>query len=62
MDDLVYHDGILTVYSKIVIPQSLQTKMIQLAHYGHLGMTKTYELVLIEQQEFHQRCYFSIVM
>jgi hypothetical protein len=45
IDDIVYQDGMVTVYNKIILPTSLHNKAIQSAHYGHLGMTKTYDLL-----------------
>ena len=38
-------DGLLTTNDKIVIPTSLQAKIISVAHHSHQGETKTYQLL-----------------
>lgn len=44
-DEMVYSDEVILRDHKIVLPPSLQNKSIELAHKGHLGITKTKQLL-----------------
>ena len=44
----VTEDGILLKEHRIIVPQSLRDRVIQLAHQGHQGMTKTKLLLRTE--------------
>ena len=44
-DELSISDGLLLRQERIVIPEKLQTKIIKLAHEGHLGMVNTKRLL-----------------
>ena len=39
------HDGIILRGSRIVLPESLRLKAIQIAHAGHQGLVKTKQLL-----------------
>ena len=41
----VTQDGILLSGNRIIIPEKLHTNIIEIAHQGHQGVTKTLELL-----------------
>lgn len=44
-DEMVYSNEVILRDHKIVLPSSMQNKAIELAHKGHLGITKTKQLL-----------------
>ena len=41
----ITNDGLLLKQDKIVIPTKLENKIIEIAHSGHMGITKTTKLI-----------------
>jgi hypothetical protein len=45
LNDIVMFNGVLIVKNKLIIPSTLQSELIKLAHEGHQGVKRTYELL-----------------
>ena len=45
MDELTVHDHLILRQQRLVLPKSLQEKAVEIAHEGHLGITKTKALM-----------------
>ena len=41
----VYQDKLVLCGSRVVIPESLQSRVVKIAHEGHLGIVKTKQLI-----------------